>query len=81
MRNIESEILNFRNYIGSYVPVIPGLEYMNHQNSSEVLCVWRKNIIKSISILYNSYLYGKIAEEEFCSEFDAIKSKFENDAK
>lgn len=81
MRNIESEILSFRNYIGSYTPDIPGLEFMNQQNCNEVLCIWRKNVIKSISILYNSYLYGKITEEDFFADFDSIKSQCESDKK
>lgn len=76
MRDIEAEILAFRRYINGYLPNIPGLYHMNVQNSNEVLMVWRKNIIKTTSILYNSYLYGRLTEEEYFKRFDKLQNLF-----
>lgn len=76
MRDIESEILRFRKFIAHHIPEFPGIEFMTVENRNEVLCVWRKNIIKTTSILYNSYLFGKLTEEEFYNQFDAIQSLF-----
>lgn len=76
MRDIEAELIAFRRYINAYLPDIPGLYCMNVQNSNEVLMVWRKNIIKTTSILYNSYLFGKISEQEFFKRFDKLQNLF-----
>lgn len=67
------DVDHIREQLKCYVPTIAGIEYMNMSDQSEVIVVWRKNINKVLSRLYNQLLINKISKEEYDKGLSQIK--------
>lgn len=64
---------SIREQIKTYVPTITGIDYMSKNDRYEIIVVWRKNINKVLSGLYNQLLMNKISKEEFDEGVSEIK--------